>query len=122
MPRLRTIFVAAGFAALACASGTQGGTSRATSSRNLISAEQIAESLEQNVYDVIRRLRPSWLRPRGNLVARAFVDNTRFGDLEQLQSLALEIVQEIRYFSASDATTRFGTGYPGGVVQVITKR
>ncbi len=121
MRTVRLMLVVVIFAALGCAAGTQGG-SRSTSSRNVISAEQLANSLDRDVYDVIRRLRPAWLRPRGNLVALAFVDNTRLGDLEQLRSIAVEIVQEVRYYSATDATTRFGTGYPGGVVQVITKR
>jgi hypothetical protein len=29
-------------------------------------------------------------------------------------------VKEIRYISASDATTRWGTGHSGGVILVVT--
>jgi outer membrane cobalamin receptor len=51
-----------------------------------------------------------------------YVDNVRFGDLETLQSIPITGIAEIRYMSGPDATTRWGTGVLGGVIEVIRKR
>jgi len=36
--------------------------------------------------------------------------------------LRIETITEIRYLSPSDATTRYGTGYPAGIIEIITKK
>ena len=54
--------------------------------------------------------------------AQVFVDGMHRGDLDVLNGMDVREVQEIRYHSASDATTRFGTGYPGGIIEIVTKR
>lgn len=82
-----------------------------------------------NAYELVERLRPTMLRPR-NLSAGAggsygivvYVDDQRLGDLDQLKSVMRATVHEIRYVSATDATTRWGTGLSNGVIQVMLKR
>lgn len=82
-----------------------------------------------SAWDLIMSLRPTMLRPR-NLSAGAgaeygivaYVDEMRLGDLEQLKNVMRATVQEIRYISATDATTRWGTGHSNGVIQVRIKR
>ncbi len=124
MQRLHVVLPVAVFLALSCASGGQT-SGRSTGSRNVITAEQLAGlTVEQNAYDAIRRLRSTWLRTRSvdaATVPVVFVDNVRAGDLERLRTIPLEIVAELRYISAMDATTRWGTGYTGGVIEVITR-
>lgn len=107
----------------ACAAGTAGG-SGSTASRDIITRSQLAEIPESTAYDAIRRLRPRWLRRRGtrNELAVVYQDNFRLGELDQLRSIMIEQVAEIRFISASDATTRWGTGHSGGAIQVITQR
>ena len=51
-----------------------------------------------------------------------FVDGRRFGELPVLRQFGVEEIEEIRFLSASDATTRFGTGYPGGIINLILRR
>jgi hypothetical protein len=51
-----------------------------------------------------------------------FLDGVRAGDLQALERFRVEDVEELRYHSARDATTRWGTGYSGGVIEVIQKR
>lgn len=82
-----------------------------------------------NAYELIERLRPTMLRPRnlsGGSGAEygivAYVDDVRLGDLDQLKTVMRATVHEIRYISASDATTRWGTGLSNGVIQVRLKR
>jgi hypothetical protein len=128
-----------------CASGggapAAGGSnsSRPRPRPDLITADEIATKGEglQNALDIVQRLRPQMLRPRaasastsdGGISGGAmyasiavYVDEVMLGNTSNLSSVPALQIKEIRYISASDATTRWGTGYPNGVIQVITKR
>ncbi len=97
---------------------------------DVITAEEIAARTDiQTAYDAVRRLRGSMLRTRpGGSVLRGsdpiwvYVDNVKAGDLNALENILASRVYEIRKFSASDATTRFGTGHTNGVILVSTIR
>ena len=111
----------------ACASGGGGaGTDSGPGGarRDRITADELEGVVEANAYDVISRLRPQWLRRRGrSLLPAVFRDNIRVGtDIEALKSIRLENVLELRYLNASDATMRWGTGFTGGVIQIVTRR
>ncbi|HEU4566294.1 MAG TPA: hypothetical protein VFS05_16645 [Gemmatimonadaceae bacterium] len=103
---------------------------QATYARERITAEEIAATQATNAYEVTRLLRPSWLAGRGPQSLRAevspypvvYVDDQRMGGLEWLRTISAESVAEIRFVSASDATTRWGTGHPAGVILVLTRR
>ncbi len=123
MNRLRVIVPAAAVLAMACASGGQT-SGRSVGNRNVITAEELA-SLGGlgDVYDAIQRLRSTWFRTRSGTTAPVVViDNVRAGDLEMLRSISTQNVQQLRYISPSDATTRWGTGYTGGAIEVIMRR
>ncbi|NNL30724.1 MAG: hypothetical protein HKO77_06860, partial [Gemmatimonadetes bacterium] len=49
------------------------------------------------------------------------VDGGRRSSLNEMNSYQLSEVDRIEYMSASDATTRFGTGYSGGAILLFTK-
>ncbi len=76
----------------------------------------------------IRFLRPRWLRSRsGTLVggrnfAYVFMDGGPFGTIRTLRSLPVSDISEARFISASDATTSYGTGYPGGIILITSRR
>ena len=103
-------------------------------SLNLITSAEVEAAGNDaiNAYDLVQRLRPAMMRPRNQTAgntgegtvfgAVAYVDDIRLGDLEQLRTVMRATVREIRYISASDATTRWGTGHSNGVIQVIIKR
>jgi hypothetical protein len=118
---LLTILLAAG-----CARGTPLST---PGTRNVITAEQIAETSATDAYEAVQRLRPEFLRGRGPTSVRdpnptlpvVFLDNTRLGGLQQLRNIPVQIIETIEYLSASDATTRWGTGYTGGAIEVRTR-
>ena len=42
--------------------------------------------------------------------------------LAYLDQMSTENIETMRYLSASDATTKYGTGYAGGVIEVTTRR
>ena len=81
-----------------------------------------------NAYEVVQRLRPRWLRPRGpasfqgSAPVIVFLDNVHSGTVEFLYGIPVEIISEIRFFDASDATNRWGTGLAGGAIEVLTMR
>jgi len=115
------------FATVSCAAGTQGTGERSRSSRDPITLDemQTAQSLT-NAYEVVQRFRPRWVRVRGRSSMSSsapvvvFVDNVHFGGVESLYNISVERISSIRYFDAADATSRWGTGYTGGVIEVIT--
>jgi len=85
-----------------------------------------------NVLQVVQKLRPQMLRSRGRFspadstgsstVPKVVVDDVSYGSVDALANLNAIAVREIRYLSAADATTRWGTGYPGGVILVTMKK
>ena len=95
---------------------------------NVITQEELAPHHEISAYEAVQRLRPQWLRVRGaTIVAGAqrpsiqvHVEGMHRGGIEELRTIRAEYVVEIRYMSASDATTRFGTDYTGGLLLVTT--
>ena len=131
---MRTLPIAAVITILAvsgCASGGSSSTSDTRRDPNRISAEEIANLPSGTAYDAVRRLRPAWLRSRGALsisttgsgsLPRVFVDDRDYGSVGSLRDFNLDAVGEMEYMSASDATTRYGTGYPGGIIKLRTMR
>jgi hypothetical protein len=83
-----------------------------------------------DAFSVVQQLRPQWLRSRGVSSFRTsevdlpavYLDEMRFGELAVLQNIPVAEIAEIRYISGPDATTLWGTGVSGGVIQVIRKR
>ena len=124
-----TLLFAVSSLVLSCAAGSQSGTARPSTSRNVISSEEIAELPGYlSAADVVRRLRSTWLRTRGaagtggNLEIQVYTDNVHAGGLDFLESRPMDGVVEIRYHNGRDATTRWGTGVVGGVIELITRR
>jgi hypothetical protein len=46
----------------------------------------------------------------------------RQGGLQVLRGLPVADIEEMLYMSASEATTRYGTGHPNGLILIMTKR
>ena len=98
------------------------------SNGNVLTAEEVAATGAANVYDALQRLRPQWLtsarvrRGGSGDDLQVYLDATRYGTLGTLRSLSISGVQEVRYFNASEATNRWGTGHTGGAILVTTTR
>lgn len=116
--------------ALGCMSSGGGPQQEAGTNRNLITRDQLEALPSITARDAIERLHREWLRGRGGTIQSAtgrvypkvFVDDRPYGEIEVLYGFGTEAIEEIRYISASDATTRFGTGYPGGIINLIMRR
>ena len=102
---------------------------------NVITSEEITAGAGSTAYEVIQRLRPSYLRTRGavrgaptangnnNLEAVdivVYVNESRVGGSDQLRQISVHDIREIRYFSANEATTKWGTGHSAGAIQVLS--
>ena len=110
---------------LSALAGCSGATRSSGQSRNVITASEIAEINVSTAMDVIQRLHPEFLRGRGrNSISSGeaqypvvYVDGVRAGELAVLRDIPASDVREIRFVNAADATTRYGTGHTGGVIE-----
>ncbi len=113
--------------AFACA--TSGQSSGSRGGRNLITTDELSKEPSGTLFDAVQRLRPRWLQNRGISSVRAmrptppqvYVDGSPVGSTGALHSISVSDVETARYLSASDATTRFGTGHDGGAIVVTTR-
>ena len=137
---------AAGCASSKSSASSAGGGPKPTA--NLITADEISHVTVQNAYEVVQKLRPSMLRQRqlasvngqggvGQDGAKApvvtgsgvtsgevvvYMDGTRLGDADQLRGISASSIAFVRYYTASEAQTKWGSGHPGGAIEVTTKR
>ena len=96
--------------------------------RDYITSAELAHSDAASLYEAIRHLRPLFLHTRGpssvlNSTAMGpavIVDHTLLGGIQALTDIPLKDVEAIRYLAAWDATTRHGSGYANGVIEVTT--
>lgn len=114
-----------------CASG--GGAGGPGRNPNLITAEEMEAAQELNVLSALQRLRPNWVRERGAATIASLSDEVgrypavrvdgipRPGGLEELRSMDTREVVQIRFLSASDATTMYGTGFANGLIEITTR-
>ena len=94
----------------------------------LIVRAQLEQYAGRSVLDVIRRFNSRWIRATrgagfaGPNFARVVIDGTVREDLDQLNNIAADDVESLRYLTATDATTIYGTGFAGGVIEVTMRR
>ena len=111
-----------------CASGSGGGeggdaAAAASGGANRIVLTELADIQQMDAYQAIQRLRANWLRSRSGSDPAVYVDGARrMGGLDDLRSIRVGDVEEMRYLNSADATNRFGTGNDGGAILIITKR
>jgi hypothetical protein len=97
----------------------------------LITEDEIEASRAATAYDAIQKLRANFLSYRGetslnkstsNPYPTVYVDGQEFGPLSSLRSIPASQVAMIRLYRSWEATTKFGTGHPGGVIAVTTRQ
>jgi len=99
---------------------------------NEISREEIQSRGKNDVtaMALIRRLRPRWLSQRGQdsltdgsaSYPIVYIDEIRHGGLPTLNHIPTSQILKLEYYSMADATIRWGTGHPSGVINVVTGR
>jgi hypothetical protein len=120
------VLVAATTMACAAAGAPSSGIER---NSNLITEQEVAETHATNAYEVITKARPTYLRSRGRSTINArtsefasvYLDGQVYGDIGTLKNIPAQQIREIRYYSASDAVTKFGMQTGSGVIEIKTK-
>jgi hypothetical protein len=97
-------------------------------SSTVITREELLATNAPDAHQAVERLHPDWLRGRGltSLTGPApkvviYLDGQRLGDVSMLARFTLNGIKEIRFYNASDATQRWGTGHSAGVIEVLTQ-
>ncbi|MGH7700716.1 MAG: hypothetical protein ACREMJ_09410 [Gemmatimonadales bacterium] len=116
-----------GAAAVACGAKAGSEAVRPPGPRNVILEEEVRRAPGNNLYDIVRTLRPEWLRTsptvlrpgaEGEIIV--YLERTRMGGLSVLRSLQPGDVVLIRYYSPSEAMGEFGPGHLHGAIQIRT--
>jgi hypothetical protein len=121
---LRLGVVVLTLAVAAC--GPQRASRSAVDAGDVIARQEIVAAHVQNVYELVERLHPHWLRKRGVNQMRndgdivVYLDNARLGGPESLRGIHVGGVSSVRFFDAGRAQYRFGVGHTHGAILVST--
>ena len=96
----------------------------------VVSGDEIERSTAANAYELLVQVRPNWLRGRGSPNLRGspavrpvvYIANVRQGGIDYLRTIAIASLVELRYVDAITATTRYGEGHSGGIIEVDVRR
>jgi hypothetical protein len=123
------LFALAG--AIGCASGTMGaGTERVPTDRNVINQTELESVGSTNLYELIEKLRPNFLRSRGATsfsspgleYPAVYVGGRPYGDIASLRTIITSQVSVVHYYDAPAAAGRFGAINAPGVIDVTIKQ
>ena len=114
---------------LACGSARR---SNVVYDRNQLSRAELASRPSDNMHNVISSLRRNWLvTPMGaagigNTAATAavviFVDGTELGGVEVLRSMSSASVESARYYSMTEAQSKFGFRAESPVIEIVSRK
>ena len=115
--------------AAACATGSSATQSSGpTGNRDFILREEIDRGQWANSFELIRSVRPQWLRLRGRDtmtgdpgVVQVVLDNVRLGGVEALRTLPVSGITYYQWVDGISASQRWGTGYGNGAIFVSTQ-
>ena len=110
------------------AEGGETVTRAARGSSTLIVRAQLEELTGRTAMEAIENLNHRWLGIRrgislrfGAQYASVIVDGVTRRELGELRRWSADEIEYMRYLSGPDATIKYGGGYSGGVIEVITR-
>jgi hypothetical protein len=126
---MKGIYLFALAIAVGCASGGAGPAVPGTD-RNVITESELASVPASNLYELIEKVRPNFLRSRGKSSINmsggeypiVYLDGRSYGDLGSLKSIIPSQVSVVRYYDSSSAASRYGMISGTGVIDVTSKR
>ena len=112
-----------------CAAGTTRDPSeRPGNSNDPITREEIDRGQWTNSLELVRSVRPGWVRGRGPDSfadpgqVQVYVDGTRLGDIDLLATLPTHAIVRIEWVDPVSAAGRWGMDHGHGVIHVIYGR
>lgn len=108
----------------ACAPPLEEGAERLR--RDLITAQEVeGAGITTNAHDIVRRLRPDWLRTRTTSPVRVYVNDGLIGNAPgALAGVSAQTITQLVRLTPTQATTRYGTGsggHPEGAIVISTR-
>jgi hypothetical protein len=102
---------------------------------DVLTAEEIERVMGkgETVYDAVRALRPRWLKFREPILTgepndmvnvqgpHVYLEDRDQGDAEYLKTIPLELVAELRWLSANQASSRYGPTSNPGIVVILRR-
>ena len=96
---------------------------------DVLTRDEIDDSSARTAYELVQSLRPQWLITRGQRSLQQpaeasiviYLDNARLGAPDSMQGVALGAVRYLRFFSAPEATLRWGGGHVYGAILISTQ-
>lgn len=118
--------------AVGCATGAPSDGSTSTplpSNRAIITESEIPMTGTETAFDLIRRLRPEYLRAKPTQTysgARStdappptvIVNGQRFGNPDDLKTISASTLSTVRYYNIEEGKRKFGMQYGGGVIEI----
>jgi hypothetical protein len=125
---MRNKYLAVVVAGLSMACATAGTTGRTDRNPSVITREEIAAARVYNAYDAVQTLRPAFFHSHGPTtlstadsgLPRVYLNHQLYGDIDSLKQLEVSAIREIHYYTAPEASNRFGLGNASGAIEVIT--
>lgn len=122
----------AGLMTLGACATTGAGSGEASADRDVLTHAQLAGLEHLSAYDVVRRLKPAWLRTgrgqdsfvsgmQSRRGVRVYVNGALLGTVVELRQIPSRDVQEIRHMDPREATMEFGTDHTEGALLVTTR-
>jgi hypothetical protein len=112
--------------------GTGSGTSEEgqAQSRNVLVKADLEGMDHLSVYQALRRLKPQWIRNRGQAVItdpgreslRVYMNGAPYGRAASLTQIQIRNVEEIQFLDSRRATLRFGTDHTLGAILIKTRK
>ncbi|MFQ5769479.1 MAG: hypothetical protein ACE5HX_03015 [bacterium] len=127
--RLLTVITIVGvMGMLACSTTKATHANKKHYSRDHIYSADIQNNSASNAYDLIKNLRPQWLRARGTKSIKyeqasfplVYVNESRLGSVNALTTISTEQITEIEFLNSGDATIRFGLNHASGAILITT--
>lgn len=122
---LATLTLATGITACAVRSP---GSASSSGQSDLLTAAELEQWPNGDLFTLIERIRPTWLQTRMPLSTQGsnsivvVIDRVpQAPGLDLLHGIKVGDVHEVRRLNARDATTLYGTGMTAGAILIVTK-
>ena len=111
-----------------CATRGAAAASAPATNRDFIVRDEIDKGQWPNAYELIRSVRPQWLRVRGRDTivgepggVQVVLDDVRLGAIDALRTLPVSGIAYFQWLDGISASQRWGTGFGNGAIFVSTR-
>lgn len=128
---MRALLIGIAMSTMALAGGCahRNGTQSDPRRPGVITRDQIERIHAVTALDAVQRFRGDVLTRRAQssvllnkqLYPVVFLGSQLLGEIDELRNVSADGIEEIRFFDGTEALTRFGAQYGGGVIQIIPR-